>query len=160
MFRRVTRFNRLASALFTGCIAAFAPQAHAGPALPLVHVTTKITGPSTITSGQTTTINIRASVQSPANSSDGIFTFDVNAILANLISGGPQVLQVQSITRPLVDPNPLYGDNGVTHPNGIQSLHGTFLTTNMGFGGIARYPGHDCRKGNRYRHRHIHSRPR
>lgn len=105
------------------CLCALLPA----QAAPIIQVTTDITGSLTsIQVGQTATVNIRAAVQSPASPNDGIFTFDLDLILANVIPAQPSVLSIQSITRPGVDDLTFGGSNGTIGPSGISAIHGGY----------------------------------
>lgn len=113
------------------CLWACAPS----QAVPIVHVTTDITGNlSSIQVGQTATINVRAQVENPASANDGIFTFDLDLIMANVIPAQPSVLSVQSVTRTGVDDSSFGGSNGTVTPTGISAIYGGYPIDTNGIG--------------------------
>lgn len=106
-------------------------RVHADVVLPVVHVTTDITSNLTsIQVGQTATINVRAVIENPASAHDGIFSFDQDMILANILPNKPSVLSVQSVTRPGADA--FVGSNGTVDSNGVHSIYGGYLSDTVG----------------------------
>ena len=89
-------------------------------------------GMGPINVGQGVTVNVFAQVNQPASPGDGIFTFDQDLIVANLLSGQPAVLQVQSVTRPGTSDTLLGGSNGTATASGIHAIYGGYLDTSKG----------------------------
>lgn len=117
--------------LLVACFCALLPS----QAAPIVQVTTDITGNlNSIQVGQTATINVRAFIQSPASPNDGLFTFDLDLITANVIPAQPSVLSIQSITRPGVDDLTFGGSNGTIGPSGVSAIYGGYPIDTNGIG--------------------------
>jgi hypothetical protein len=87
------------------------------------------TGPLNV--GQGVTVNVFARVNQPASPADGIFTFDLDLIIANLLAGQP-VLQVQSVTRPGTSDGLLGGSNGTATASGLHAIYGGYVDTSQG----------------------------
>jgi hypothetical protein len=125
-------FRRLFGLSTVFCFAALlAPQSHSA----IIHVTTDITGGvSQIEQGQTVIVNVRAFIENAAGPNDGIFTFDEDLILANLINNEPSILAFQSLTRPNVSDQLFGGSDGTVTPAGVQSIYGGYLADTAGIG--------------------------
>ena len=99
----------------------------------LVQVSTqRAAGTGPINVGQGVTVNVFAQVNQPASPADGIFTFDLDLIIANLIAGQPPVLQVQSVTRLGTSDGLLGGSNGTATASGIHAIYGGYVDTSNG----------------------------
>jgi len=79
--------------------------------------------------GQVATITVRALVQNPASAGDGIFTFDLDAILGNA-----SILAIVpgSLVRPHVDDNSFGGSNGTSKTWGLNGVAGGYWETGWG----------------------------
>src|SRR6476469_159882 len=94
--------------------------------------TQRAAGTGSLNVGQGVTVNVFAQVAQPASPTDGIFTFDLDLIIANLLAGQPQVLQVQSVTRPGTSDSLLGGSNGTANASGLHAIFGGYLDTSNG----------------------------
>lgn len=79
--------------------------------------------------GETAVITVTADVGSPASSSDGLFTFDLDLIL-----GDPAVLSVTpgSVDRPDVDDDSFGGSDGTLASWGLDTIAGGYWATDYG----------------------------
>lgn len=101
----------------------------------IIHITTDITGNvSQIEQGQTATINVRAFIENAAGANDGIFTFDQDLILADIINNQPSILAFQSLTRPNVSDALFGGSDGTVTPAGVQSIYGGYFSDTLAIG--------------------------
>lgn len=101
----------------------------------VIHVTTDVTGNiAQIEQNQTVTVNVRALIDGPASANDGIFTFDQDLILANLVNNQPSVLSVESVNRPNVSDNLFTGSNGTATASGLHSIYGGYFPDTLGIG--------------------------
>ena len=96
--------------------------------------TERAAGSGPINVGQGVTVNVFAQVNQPASPTDGIFTFDQDLIIANLLAGQPPVLQVQSVTRPGTSDALLLGSNGTATALGLHAIYGGYVVTSKGVG--------------------------
>jgi hypothetical protein len=58
-------------------------KAHAA----LVRVTTALDGASTVALGERTKVLVQAAVEQPQSATDGVFSFDVDVVVANFLTG-------------------------------------------------------------------------
>jgi hypothetical protein len=93
--------------------------------------TQRASGSGPINVGQGVTVNVFGQVNQPASPADGIFTFDLDLIIANLLAGQP-VLQVQSVTRPGTSDGLLGGSNGTATASGVHAIYGGYVDTSNG----------------------------
>lgn len=115
----------LALILISACSAARAAS---------VLVTTELTGPAVIEVGQTTSLVVKALVQNPTGPNDGIFTFDLDLIIANILAAQPPTVAVDSLVRPGVNDALFGGSDGTADPSGLLAIHGGYLSTDVGIG--------------------------
>ena len=93
--------------------------------------TERAAGSGPLNVGQGVTVNVFAQVNQAASPADGIFTFDLDLIIANLLAG-QSVLQVQSITRPGTSDGLLGGSNGSATASGVHAIYGGYVDTSKG----------------------------
>jgi hypothetical protein len=99
----------------------------------VIQVTTqRATGSGNLSVGQGVTVNVLGQVNQAMSAADGIFTFDLDLVIANLLAGQPPGLQVQSVTRPGVNDVPLTGSNGQVTPAGLHAVYGGYLDATRG----------------------------
>jgi hypothetical protein len=99
----------------------------------VIQVTTqRASGSGNLAVGQGVTVNVLGRVNQPISGGDGIFTFDLDLVIANLIAGQPPVLQVQSVTRPGTNDALFGGSNGQATPAGLHAIYGGYLDTTRG----------------------------
>jgi hypothetical protein len=124
------RVQRFIVYLAAYCVLGFlAPLSDAA----IIHVTTDITGNvSQIEQGQTAIVNVRAFIENAAGPNDGIFTFDQDLILANIVNNQPSILALQSVIRPNVSDALFDGNDGTVTPAGIQSIYGGYFADTLG----------------------------
>jgi hypothetical protein len=70
-------------------------------------------------------------VNQPASAADGVFTFDLDLILAT-ITGQSPIVQVQSVQRPGTNDALLGGSNGTLTSFGLHAVYGGYLETSHG----------------------------
>jgi len=99
----------------------------------VVHVSTRLNGPSSVLVGGSTSITVLARIDQPLGPDDGIFTFDLDLLL-NKLGGTGQVLSVTDITRPNVNDTLIPGSNGTPGQNGVAAIHGGYLDQTRGVG--------------------------
>jgi hypothetical protein len=91
----------------------------------------RASGAGSIEVGQGVTVNVLARVNQAASAADGLFTYDLDLIIAN-ISGQSPILQVQSVLRPGTSDVLLGGSNGGLTPFGLHAVYGGYLETSHG----------------------------
>jgi hypothetical protein len=88
--------------------------------------------PAVIQPGQSTTVIVSASVEQPSSPEGGIFTFDLDLLVANLIAGQPSPLAIMTIHRPDAEDALLGGGDGRATAEGRLAVHGGYLETGRG----------------------------
>lgn len=130
--RRPLCLSIIAAALLAVAIPALSGRAA------IIHVTTDVTNNvNSIEENQTLTLNVRALVENALSPNDGIFTFDLDLILTNVLLNQPSVLAVQSITRPGVNDGLFGGSDGTAMPSGLNGIYGGYLQDTRGIGSAA-----------------------
>jgi hypothetical protein len=95
-------------------------------------------GETTLNVGQTTKVVIEAKVENPSGPGDGVFTFDLDLIFANLDLGGGNLFEIVNVNRPGVNDGLLGGGDGTPTASGLSGIHGGYMETDRGIGAAAR----------------------
>jgi hypothetical protein len=105
---------------------------------PIVFVSTSIeSGGNVVEVGQTRRLLINADITGANSANDGIFTFDLDLIVSNLLPGQSSGLQILGIERPGVSDALLGGSDGSASASGLDAIHGGYLDDTRGVGGSA-----------------------
>jgi hypothetical protein len=101
----------------------------------VVTVFTTASGPTALQVGQSTTIEVSAVVSGATGPSDGLFTYDLDLIAANLLPGQPSLLSVLPATRVGVNDSLYGGGDGLVTASGLAGIHGGFDAKDVGLTG-------------------------
>ena len=91
----------------------------------------RASGTGSIEVGQGVTVDVLARVNQAASAADGVFTYDLDLILATL-SGQSPIVQVQSVQRLGTNDALLGGSNGAPTSFGLHAVYGGYLETSHG----------------------------